>query len=105
MAFKEFDIVNSNFNPFSAIGKEWFLLTAGTEENFNTMTASWGGAGVIWRKNVFLTVVRESRYTLGFIDNNDCFSASFLGEEYRRALNYCSSFHSGRISTMILYKS
>ena len=35
------------FNPFTKIGKEWMLITAGTEEKCNTMTASWGGVGVI----------------------------------------------------------
>ncbi len=30
-------------NPFTKIGKEWMLITAGTPENCNTMTASWGG--------------------------------------------------------------
>ena len=30
-------------NPFSLIGDKWMLITAGTEERCNTMTASWGG--------------------------------------------------------------
>lgn len=32
-------------NAFDLIGKEWMLVTAGTEEKFNTMTASWRGVG------------------------------------------------------------
>ena len=27
------------------ISKEWMLVTAGTSESFNTMTANWGGIG------------------------------------------------------------
>ena len=27
-------------NPFQLIGKDWMLITAGTEEKVNTMTAS-----------------------------------------------------------------
>jgi len=34
-------------NPFSLIGDEWMLITAGNIENYNTMTASWGGLGVL----------------------------------------------------------
>ncbi len=30
-------------NPFRLIGKEWMLITAGTSEKLNMMTASWGG--------------------------------------------------------------
>ena len=31
-----------DFNPYKKIGKEWFLVTAGDESGWNTMTASWG---------------------------------------------------------------
>jgi len=40
--FKEIKIEEMKFNPFTTIGKEWILITAGTKEKFNTMTASWG---------------------------------------------------------------
>ena len=50
MAFKEVKAEDLQWNPFTKIGKEWLLITAGTEEKINTMTASWGGVGVIWRK-------------------------------------------------------
>ena len=33
------------------IGKDWLLITAEKEGIANTMTASWGGLGVIWGKN------------------------------------------------------
>ncbi|MBQ5675377.1 MAG: flavin reductase family protein [Lachnospiraceae bacterium] len=82
-------------NPFNKIGKEWALITAGDKDKVNTMTVSWGGMGVMWGKNVFFLFIRDSRYTKEFIDNNSFLSVSFLGEEYREALNYCGS-HSGR---------
>ena len=34
-------------NPFTKIGKEWMLITAGDEKKANTMTASWGGVGAV----------------------------------------------------------
>ena len=40
------------FNPFTLIGKEWMLVTAGNETAHNTLTASWGGLGVLWKKDV-----------------------------------------------------
>lgn len=82
-------------NPFNKIGKEWALITAGNKEKVNTMTVNWGGMGVMWGKNVFFLFIRESRYTKEFIDQNSFLSVSFLGEDYREALNYCGS-HSGR---------
>ncbi len=83
------------FDPFTKIGKEWALLTAGSKAKANTMTISWGGVGVMWGKNVVFVFVRDSRYTKELIDNGEFFSLSFLSEDYRPALNYCGS-HSGR---------
>ena len=37
-------------NPFKLIGGDWMLITAGDLKSFNTMTASWGGLGVLWQK-------------------------------------------------------
>ena len=54
MSFKEIKPEELNFNPFTRIGSDWMLLTAGTEDKFNTMTASWGGAGVFWQTGCYL---------------------------------------------------
>lgn len=85
---KEISISSLSFNPFHKIGKEWMLITAGDETKANTMTASWGGLGVMWGKNVVFIVVRQTRYTKQFIDAGDTFSLTFLDENYRSALNY-----------------
>ena len=90
-----FDLVE--FNPFTKIGKEWALVTAGNKEKANTMTVSWGGVGVLWGKNVAFIFVRDSRYTKEFIDANEFFSITFLSGQYRDALNYCGS-HSGSLT-------
>ncbi len=39
------------------------LISAGTAEKWNTMTASWGGVGVIWGKPSATCYIRHSRYT------------------------------------------
>lgn len=95
MAFRKINISELSFNPFEKIGKQWMLLTGGNAGNFNTMTASWGQLGVLWNKNVLTCYVRPNRYTYGFIDSGEYFTASFFGGEYRNVLSYCGS-HSGR---------
>ena len=95
MAFKKIDINELSFNPFEKIGKQWMLLTGGNKDNYNTMTASWGQLGVLWNKNVLTCYVRPTRYTYGYIEDNECYTASFFGEEFRNALSFCGS-HSGR---------
>ena len=95
MSFKEVKAEELQFNPFTKIGKEWMLVTAGDEKKCKTMTASWGGVGVMWGKNVVNVYIRKTRYTKEFVDQNDTFTLSFLGEEYRKALNLCGTV-SGR---------
>ena len=39
-----------NDNLFDRIGKDWMLITAESEGNVNTMTASYGGFGILFSK-------------------------------------------------------
>ena len=82
-------------NPFKLIGTDWMLITAGTQESFNTMTASWGGLGVLWDKEVAFVFVRPTRHTFGFMEKSPVFTLSFFAEEYRPKLEFCGT-HSGR---------
>ncbi len=84
-----------DFSPFRMIGKDWMLITAQAEDKTNTMTASWGGLGVMWGKDVVYIVVRDSRYTRELIDQSKTFSISFLNPEYHSALKYLGAV-SGR---------
>lgn len=95
MSFKEIKAEEIQFNPFTKIGNEWMLITAGSKEKFNTMTASWGGVGVFWGKNVITTYIRPQRYTKEFIDANDTFTIAFFDDKYKKALSVCGSV-SGR---------
>ena len=49
--FTQTDCLALHDNLFKLIGKDWMLVTAGDQKSYNTMTASWGGAGVLWNKN------------------------------------------------------
>ena len=78
-------------NLFSMLDDEWMLITAGTKESFNTMTASWGGFGILWNKPVAFIFIRPQRHTLGFMDREDFFTLSFFEEKYRDILTFCGS--------------
>ncbi len=82
-------------DPFKTIGKDWFLLTGGTPENFNTMTCSWGAMGVIWNAPSVTAYVRTTRYTFDYLEREKRFTISVFPEEYRKALAFCGA-HSGR---------
>ena len=71
---------------FGIFDKKWALLTSGNENDFNTMTISWGGLGTIWNKPVATVYVRQSRLTHDYMDKNDLFTVSFYPEECRKIL-------------------
>ena len=93
--FKEIKSTDISDNVFKLIGDDWMLITAGTPENYNTMTASWGGLGILWGEPVSYCFIRPHRYTYDFVKKNETFSLSFFDEKYRKALQYCGT-HSGR---------
>lgn len=82
-------------NVFDMIGKEWLLVAAEKDGRVNAMTASWGGLGIMWGKEVAFVVIRPQRYTKEFVDQNDTFSISVFGEEKRKMMNYMGTV-SGR---------
>lgn len=93
--FLEIDPTELQENVFRQIGQQWMLITAGKPGKFNTMTASWGGLGVLWNANVSFVFVRPSRYTYEFMEQEPHYSLSFFGPDRRRALQICGS-KSGR---------
>lgn len=80
---------------FSQIDEEWMLITAGTTECCNTMTASWGALGTLWGKSMATVYIRPQRYTLEFVERSDYFTLSFFGRGHRQELALCGS-KSGR---------
>ena len=92
---QELDPKRLEENVFSLFDDQWTLITAGTPEHCNTMTASWGGLGVLWHKNVATIYVRPQRYTYEFLETSEFFTLSFFDEAWRQQLSYCGTV-SGR---------
>ena len=71
--FHEIHPKDINQNVFSMIGDDWMLISAmdPKTEKYNTMTASWGGFGVLFHKPVAYIFIRPQRYTKEFVDCAD----------------------------------
>lgn len=97
MSFVEIKPEELKDNPFDLIGNQWMLITAGNEEKCNTMTASWGGLGIMWSEPTATAYIRQARYTKEFVDNSDYFTLSVfeMNQENRKALMHCGKV-SGR---------
>ena len=75
-----------NIQPFEKFHKEWALVSAGNEEDFNTMTVSWGTMGTLWNKSIVTVFVKPCRYTYEYLNNNEYFTVSFFDNEYKKDL-------------------
>ncbi|MDV4151001.1 flavin reductase family protein [Clostridium sp. AL.422] len=93
--YKEIKPENLDQSAFKLIGKDWMLITAAKDNKVNTMTASWGGLGIMWNKNVAYIVVRPQRFNKEFLDASSTFSLTFFDESYRKDLSYLGTV-SGR---------
>ena len=85
---------------FKAYHKNWALLTAGSPDDFNTMTISWGGLGTFWNKSVATVYVRPNRHTFSYMEKNEYFTVSFFDDSYRKDLTVLGTL-SGRDTNKI----
>lgn len=95
MSTKEIKPEELDENVFDMIGRKWMLITAEKDGKANTMTASWGGLGVLFGKPVAFFFIRPQRYTKEFVEAAGRVSLSFFDESFREMLNYCGTV-SGR---------
>lgn len=93
--FKEINVYDLNDNVFDMIGRKWMTVNAGNAALSNAMTASWGGLGVMWGKNVAYVVIRPTRFTKEFVDSGQRFALCFFNEKFKKELTYLGSV-SGR---------
>lgn len=86
--FKEIPVKSVQLNPFD-LKSEWMLISAAKADGkANSMTASWGGFGIMWNKEVAFVVIRPQRYTKEFVDTAESFSLSFFDKSYLPELSY-----------------
>jgi flavin reductase (DIM6/NTAB) family NADH-FMN oxidoreductase RutF len=91
--FKKISAEELNENFIDLIGNKWMLITASKDDKVNTMTASWGGVGIMWGKTVATAYIRPQRYTKEFVDASETFTLSFFAGEQKQAMGYL-----GRVS-------
>ena len=76
--------------------KSGVLVTGKDENKINSMTISWGMVGIEWGKPVFVTFIRESRFTRSLIEKNGEFTVNIpIDESAKKILAFCGS-KSGR---------
>lgn len=81
---------------FEKLYTQGAFLTVGDNKKANTMTISWGSVGYMWRKPMFMALVRKSRYSNSFLDVGKSYTVSIpYGYDMKDALGVCGT-KSGR---------
>lgn len=78
--FKSISPQNIDGNLIKAIADEYMLISAGNENGFNMMTASWGFMGEMWGSDCAIAMIRPQRHTWKFVEKSDYFTLSFYGD-------------------------
>ena len=71
-------------DAFHIFDKQWALVTAGTLEDYNTMTISWGGLGTLWSRPVATVYVKPVRYTYHFLEKMIILPSAFSLRSIKR---------------------
>lgn len=72
------------------------LLTTKKDGQVNAMTISWGGMAIEWGKPLFITYVRESRFTKEFLDATGEFTVNLPMGEFDKKITAVCAAKSGR---------
>ena len=89
------DIKDLTDNAVSLFADNWFVVTAGNENDFNQMTISWGALGIIWGHPSATIYIRNTRHTYPYLKENRYFTLCAFDEEHRDKVLFIGS-NSGR---------
>ncbi|MCL1937272.1 MAG: flavin reductase [Candidatus Azobacteroides sp.] len=95
--FKEISPEEIPDDVFTLTGKIFPVITAGKENHYNSMTASGGGMGLLFRKSATWCVLQSTRYTLELIQKEQTYTLSYFPKEYKKQVLFLGS-KSGRDS-------
>jgi flavin reductase (DIM6/NTAB) family NADH-FMN oxidoreductase RutF len=96
MAKKIADYRDHIGETIKAFDEERVLLVSRGEEGLpNVMAIGWGTIGIIWRRPIFIVLVRPSRYTYELIEETGEFTVNIVTPQLKEVVQYCGTV-SGR---------
>jgi flavin reductase (DIM6/NTAB) family NADH-FMN oxidoreductase RutF len=95
--FKQISPEEIGDNVFTLVGKVFPVITAGKEDHYNSMTASGGGFGMLFKKPTTWCLLKANRYTLEMIQKEQTYTMSYFPNEYKEQVLFLGS-KSGRDS-------
>jgi flavin reductase (DIM6/NTAB) family NADH-FMN oxidoreductase RutF len=96
MAKKIADYRDHIVETIKAFNEERVLLVSRGKEGLpNVMAIGWGTIGILWRRPIFIVMVRPSRYTYKLIEETGEFTVNIATPELKEVVQYCGTV-SGR---------
>ena len=71
------------------------LVSKGKQGPPNAMAIGWGTVGIIWRKPIFIVLVRPSRHTYKLIEEAGDFTVNIMPAQMKDVVQFCGTV-SGR---------
>ena len=96
MQINKDNFASAKYDVFSLFNDRWGLATAGTPDDYNTMTIGWGTLGIEWGKPIYTVFVRESRHTKALLDKNPEFTINVPYGAYDKSILSICGTRSGR---------
>ena len=92
---RSIDVLDHASDILKAV-KQGVLITAKKGDRVNAMTISWGSLGIEWGKPLFITYVRESRFTKEFLDATGEFTVNLPVGPFNKEITAVCGSKSGR---------
>lgn len=89
--FKEISPEDISANVFTLIGKNFYVITAGNKEQYNSMVGSGGGLGFIFKKPATWCIFQQCRYTLELIMKEQSYTIAYFPDKYRNQMMFLGS--------------
>ena len=81
--FRKIEPTELTENVFKLVGKDYSVITAGSDSLYNSMTASWGGWGQLFEVPVTWCFLNASRYTLEFIKKEQSYTMTYFPDQFK----------------------
>ena len=92
---RKIDVLENSGKIMKALSKG-ILLTVKGDEKVNSMVISWGALAIEWNKSIFVTYVRENRYTKPILDKTMEFTVNIPLEKMDPKIFSVCGMQSGR---------
>jgi flavin reductase (DIM6/NTAB) family NADH-FMN oxidoreductase RutF len=89
--FNEISPEDISDDVFTLAGKDFYAITAGNKDQYNSMVGSGGGMGLLFKKPVTWCIFQQGRYTFELIMKEQTYTVSYFPKEYKKQMMFLGS--------------